>query len=268
MSSVFTLDDDPIVLVVPAGASIPPGNITEAEWLSLKNRVTVVEGYGMADLSDIDVSGISDGDVLIWDSDAQVWEPGTAQSGISRVIDWDTDIGDGPYTELQTAPPLYAVEHPGFPNRARIGVNIGTTANTVAAGNHTHRLPAYERAEFGPTGYMSGGIRQLATRSVVLASGVQYRIVARMKLQMRGADAGAAYYLMNINIDGLSRTSPGGSNGFWCVQGVPNKEEFTGSVTRTGTGSAITVTASVGYHSGAGFNVDAGELEVMAFAAR
>lgn len=267
MSSVFTLDDDPIVIVVPSSADIPPGNITEAEWLAIKDRVTVVEGYELADLGDVDLDGIADGQLLAWNASNQVFEPVAIQGGLQDAFDVDTQFV-GPFWRLQAWGAVYVVPHGTTDGMLRIGVNTGTTSGTVATGNHTHRLPAYERAEFGPSGYMSGGTRQLATQSVVLASGVQYRIVARMKPQMRGADAGAAYYRMTLNIDGLSRTSPAGADGFWCVQGVPNKEEFTASITRTGTGSAITVTASVAFHSGAGFNVDAGELEVMAFAAR
>lgn len=219
----------------------------------------------LADISDVDTAG-SEGDALIKQSDGS-FAFGTVSGAIDR-------IGNA-----GTAENSYGVSYISLRNGIEFAPSsagtvfiqpvTGTTSGTLASGPHNHRLPAYERAEFGPTGYMSGGSRQLASQSIVLDNGIQYRIVARLKVQMRGSDPGAGYYQMTVQIEGgVARTSPGGSNGFWCVQGVPNKEGWVASGVRTGTGSAIDVTATVSYHSGAGFNVDAGELEVMAFARR
>lgn len=262
MSDSFTLDDDPIVLVVPSSANIPPGNITEAEWLQIKDRVTVVEASGIADLSDVDLSGIEDGQALLWDESANAWHVGTVQSGLDSVFDWDTAVGDGPFTSLQVTRPLNAEVHPGNPQRARIGVNVGTTVSTVARGNHTHQRPAIYRPPILPGGYMSGGTRSLASQNVTLPAGKMCTVTARVDMQVRGGDPGPAYYRLSITIDGHTRTSPAGDSGFWGVQGVPSHPSFSHMRYITGAGSAINVSASIAYYDGSGFYTDRGDLDV------
>ena len=261
MSSVFTLDDDPIVIVVPSAADIPPGDITEAEWLQLKDRVTIVEANGIADLSDVDLSGIENGQVLVWDVSTETWRAGMVQSGIYRVFDWDVEL-DGPFNLIQTVRPLFAQVHPGYADRARIGINVGTAADTVAAGNHTHTQPLPTRVAAGPSGYISGGSQSLGSTTITLPSGVACIVEAEVYGQFRGADSGAAYYTISLNIAGNIYTSPGGTDGFWCVQGVPDKFYWTHERKITGDGTGIPVIANVAWHSGSGFNIDRTYLKV------
>lgn len=136
------------------------------------------------------------------------------------------------------------------------------SASTVARSDHAHTADTVTRATFGPGGYMSTGTRSLASANVTLANGIPYLVQARLNMQMRGADAGAAYYQLTVTINGVARTSTGGSNGFWAVQGVPDKTTWEFSQQITGTGAAITCSASVSYFSGAGFYTDAGELAI------
>ena len=259
MSTVFTLDDDPITFIVPSSASIPPGNITEADWLALLGRVTAVEGISLADLPDVNVPAPNDGDTLVYDAVAEEWVPQTAQTGF-RVRGSDGIAVTENASDLTFRTGLTATQDAG---RTYVEPVFGTTADTVAKGLHIHSNPIPVLQTFDATGYLSGSSRQLVSRSVMLENNVNYKVVVRFRPQMRGADAGAAYYTMSVSIGGNTRTSPGGAtSGFWCVQGVPNKEEWVHVRSIDGTGASITITSSVAYHSGSGMNVDAGEIEI------
>lgn len=48
---------------------------------------------GLDDLSDVDTSGVTDGDALIWDDGAQLWVPGSG-SGVSEITDIPTSETD------------------------------------------------------------------------------------------------------------------------------------------------------------------------------
>ena len=238
-----------------------------AEVATLQGRATALEArVDITSLGDIpDVVGTpTAGQALVYDGTDSRWEPTTvglpvAATSFGTTVEDDirfinttfglTASGDEPF--------------PGFP-RVTLEVDFAGTgsAATVARSDHNHTTASITRGEFAPTGYMSSGTRTLKTENVTLASGVAYLVKARLKPQMRGADSGAAYYTMTVTINGNARTSTGGSDGFWCVQGVPNKEEWAHHQAITGTGAAITITGAVTYHSGAGFNVDAGELEI------
>ena len=217
-------------------------NQIASDLASLLGRPVIDE---IADVPDVAISSPTQGDVLVFNSTANEWvnEPPSASLTVSDTDSVDLTL-DG--TELSAA--------------VRFGGN--GTASTASRADHWHRTDSIIRHTFGPTGYMSGGSRTLRTSSVPLVNGVQYLINTRLDVQVRGVDPGAAYYTMTISIDGLTWTSPGGSDGFWCVQGVPNKETWAYHRTINGTGASIPVMCSISYHSGAGFNVDAGVVEI------
>lgn len=264
MSSVFSLDDDPIVLVVPSSASIPPGNITAAEWLAIKDRVLVVEGRRLGDLADVDTSSVADGDAIVYDAGADAWVPGIASVPIPGRHDTNEIIGDIKEIATSTERGTTSVESEFVSGRYIVGVNFGGTGTStaVARSDHAHFQPIPERVSTVPSGYISGGSQPLGSTSITVSAGKTYAIEAELYGQFRGADSGAAYYTLSITIDGISRTSPGGTDGFWCVQGVPDKIYWEHARRLTGTGTAITVSASVAWHSGSGFNIDRTYLKV------
>lgn len=258
-------NDENIYRIITSRAPVVTGaEPAEVEWTSLVGRVESLEDAPrlLAELDDVNPAGLGDGYVLMWNAADSVWDVGLVQSGLTRVRDWDTDIGDGPYPSLQTVPPVYASQHPGDPSVFRIGVNVGTTASTVAAGNHVHPLPSRFVEPISPGGYMSGGTRSLASRNVTLPAGKSCRVEARIDMQVRGGDPGPCYYRLHLNIDGHTRASGAGENGFWGVSGVPGHPPFSHAWTITGTGSSIPVSASISYYDGGGFYTDAGELVI------
>ena len=80
-------DGDLAVLTVPAVASIPAGAITAPEWEALKGRVTAVEGLGLVDLTDVDLTGLTDGLTVVYHSASGTWKPGTLTGTIGAVRD-------------------------------------------------------------------------------------------------------------------------------------------------------------------------------------
>lgn len=218
----------------------------------------------IASLTDLqDVTGTPmEGDTIVYDAVAGEWETRTFAAtiqtfdGVGNPVNMTTRNIYAGFGMGNTVPA-------GDPFGTMISVVMGTTANTVAAGNHAHTNPLPVFEPFNATGYMSGSSRTVVSKSVTLAADITYVVIARFRPQLRGADSGAAYYTLTTTIAGNPKTSPGGAtSGFWCVQGVPNNREWVHAVEIVGTGTSITVTGSVAYYSGSGFNVDAGELEI------
>lgn len=261
----YDIDTEPIVITMPAQATAPVNDISAPEWTDLKGRVAAIEGLGLVDLRDVDASGLDDNMILAWSEDASMWVPITFTNGaIARI---EQNYGGSPGQDevsLLTFGPGLGVSSPSA-NRAHVVPIIGTTEGTLAAGPHTHTQPAPIRGTAPPTGYMGGGSRAIGSPtalSVTLANGIAYVVEAELYGQLRGADAGAAYYTVSITIGGNTFTSPGGTDGFWCVQGVPDKLYWEHSRRMTGTGASVAVSASLTWHSGAGLNVDRTYLKV------
>lgn len=262
------MTDSPIYMVLIQRPGMPGTGITELE----KNQITsdIAEALGRVNVTQLDdVPGVSvsapiDGDAVVYDAGTNTWNAGPVTgaiplvrrgSGTVEIFDVETlETGGGLLIDTDGADPAKAIISAAFG---------GTGASTgVARSDHNHLTDSLTIEPFGPTGYLSGSSRALASRNVTLQSGIEYMVKARLRVQLRGADANQAFYTMSVGLDGNTRTSTGGANGYWCVQGVPNKETWTHSRVITGTGASITVTGSVAYHSGAGFNIDAGELEI------
>lgn len=263
MSTVFNLDDDPIVIVVPSSADIPPGNITEAEWLALKDRVTVVEGYDLADLGDVDTVGEA-GTALIKQEDGS-FAFGTVSGAIDRIGNAGTEENSYGVRWISLRRGIAFAE--SSPGTVFLDVVYGGTggSNSVARSDHTHAQPLPVRVTTAPSGYISGGSQPLGSTSVTLANGIAYVVEAELYGQFRGADSGPAYYTLSITIGsgtGATYTSPGGESGFWCVQGVPDKILWQYERRLSGTGAAVPVSASVAWHSVSGFNIDRTYLKV------
>lgn len=259
MTDTYLLPEVHIVITQVPGVD---GTPSTARLTQIENDLATILGRpAIEKLTDInDVIGTPvDGDTIIWNADDSEWIPGIPITGIN-VQRSGTPIASD-VTTLNINQSMNVSDSGG--GEVSVFPVWGTAANTFAQGNHTHTNPLPVFQPFNATGYMSGGTRQVVTRSVTLEAGISYVVVARLRPQFRGADAGTGYYTMTLNIAGNTKTSAGGAtSGFWCVQGVPNKEEWVHARTIVGTGAAVTITGSVGYWGGAGFYVDAGELEI------
>src|SRR5699024_6932509 len=107
------------------------------------------------------------------------------------------------------------------------------------------------------------GTRQLATTNITLPGNTWCAVEADVDAQVRGGDPGPCYYQLQLTVNGNTRTSPGGDQGFWGVQGVPDRALWAHSGEIAGTGSAIAVTARIIWGAGGGcVYTDYGNLTV------
>lgn len=242
-----------------AGTGIEPG-----EKASIWARFEALEARAIADLAGVDMTGIVDGDALVYDEETGLLVPGTAGGTLAYVQDRGADLMED-VERINFGGGLHAVPNQSHPNTVNVASVFGTSANTVAEGDHTHVLPTTYREPIIPQDYMSSGTRPLASRAVTLPAGKSCLVEAWLApLQVRGADPGPCYYRLSLTIAGNTRQSPpAGPNGYWAVQGVPDKVTFGHERTISGTGAAITVSASIAWGgNGGGFHTDAGELVI------
>lgn len=78
---------------IPAGVpfALADSELDAQKWIA---KVTGAEAAAVSLLSDVDVTGLKNGDTLVWDSDLNLWKPGTAGSNIvfrdeSFIVDSD-----------------------------------------------------------------------------------------------------------------------------------------------------------------------------------
>lgn len=244
------------------GTVVPVGDLTPAEVQALRDDVADAMNKGLVDLSDVDTAGDT-GMVLAKQEDGTFAFENVPGSLAEVGQNWGSPVPVFfDIHSLRFRPGIYVEESSANPGLVLVGPVFGNAADTIAEGDHTHTQPMPVRVTTAPSGYMSGGSRSLGSTSVTLASGITYIVEAEVYGQFRGADPGAAYYTLSLTIDGNTFTSPGGSDGFWCVQGVPDKARWKHERQVVGTGASIPVSASVAWHSGSGFNVDRMYLDV------
>ena len=241
--------------------------ITLPEYTALRNDINDLLARPVIDeiddIPNVNAATPDDGDALLYDEASNTWIPGASGGTIATVRGDSTTINDVPEIVAWRG---IQVQTGGTPGAAYMSVVFagsgGVGTYTAAKSDHDHPLPLITREPISPGGYLSGGTRNLASTNVTLLDGYSYLIEAKVNMQVRGGDPGPCYYRFNITIDGNTRTSPAGENGFWAVQGVPDKTTYEHDRALNGDGSSIAVSASVSWHSGGGMYTDAGELVV------
>lgn len=254
------MDDVQIVEVHRRGLPGDGATIAEvASWRAERlDWLDTLNTFGLDDLADVDTAGAVDGYALIKTPGG--WAPQAITNGITVTDGTDTLTGRTTlyaWRGINVTPPS-----DGNPAVAFIDVVFSGTgvADAAARSDHWHNVADKQRAAYTGGGYLSSGSRPAGSLNVTLNAGVTYLVEAWIEGQLRGADPGAAYYTISININGNVRTSVAGKK--WVVQGVPNDPNFSHEAHITGTGTAITVSASIAYSSGAGLSVDDGDLVV------
>jgi hypothetical protein len=213
----------------------------------------------------VDTSGAVDGASLVYDSgDAtNPWKAGVPTGSIAHVLAADAPVEDN-VTFLNFGSGLL-VDNPSAGYISVYPVYSGTgSASSASRSDHTHTTPSMTVAAYTASGNLSSGSRLLVSQNVTLASGVPYLIIARLRSVQRGS-GGSSYYKLFLNINSLTTRT---SVQLQCVGGVPDPRTFEHSHTMTGTGAAITVSASIIYDSGDPVDVRAGELLIELHPAR
>lgn len=246
------MDDHDILVIEVARRGTTGGNVDTVDWTTIRADVDgLLLNPAINALTDVpDVTGTPvAGDVLVYDGTTWVTQDPAPAMTVTDTGSVDLTL-DG--SDL-SADVIYAGSG---------------SESTASRSDHTHANHAPTRETFTPGGYLSSGTRPLASTTVALTPGVSHVVKARLNMQVRGADPGACYYRLTVTINGNARQSGSATDGFWCVQGVPDKTTWEHHQTITGTGAAITVSASIAYDSGGGFYTDAGELVIERIAER
>ncbi len=254
----MTISDDPTV-IESQRRGIAGTGMTEARALQIESdHDTLLARPVITDLDavpDVILTGLAEGHVLTYNAALDVWQGSPPQGGISEVntvVDPFKLSFSNLFTVTESAAGVAAVV-----------VNLGTTATTVAAGNHVHNYTKRERVTWAPSGNLSSGVRLLGTFNLVLLAGVEYVLEAELKGRVRGA-VNSSYYTERITINGVASTS----EIMQCVGGVPADLQHEANQTLTGTGAAIAITAELIYSSGDATDVRAGKMIVRAWPRR
>lgn len=252
------IDTEPIIIKVAASVDVPPASIPAPEWNNVKSRLTEVEGLGLVDLSDVDLTSLADGLTLVWDESAQVWKPGTSGGTIARIGNAGTEDNsyDVNYISLRNGLRFVA----SAPGVVFVEAITGTTLGTLASGAHTHQIRPGDPFPFPATGSLSSGSRSLVSGTVTgLDPARTYVIWGTLKVQLRGEGTGAGYSTprITINSNAVNDVEP-----VRTVSGVPHTAfmEHEG-VTVSGV-SSVAVSATLAYSSGDPIHVGAGKLVI------
>lgn len=248
-----------IITQVPGVDGISsPARLTqiESDLALLESRPAITR------LTDIpDVAGApSDGDTILYNDATDAWEPGVVLGSIHRV----SNFGDG-------ANSSYGVNHlvlrEGLEKANSAAGEVflrpvyGTSANTVAAGNHTHSPQAPTRAIGTPSGTLSSGTRTLVSGTVTgLDSDRNYRVMAMLSCDLRGEGTGAGYTNPRIILNGVSQQRSGRVR---TVAGVDREfSMWHAGIAVTGA-TSFPYSATLSYDEGDPINVGAGELFII-----
>jgi len=259
MSTVF--DGDVLIHHVIA-PGLPGDGFTAPEAAALRADVTSLLSRPVIDkLTDIpDVVGTpSDGQVPVYSADDDEWHPGEVVGTISAVYDHTDTVVVENATSITAKGGLTARAGTG-PGAAVLEANIGTSATTVAAGNHTHSIRPKVPFRYTATGSLSGGTRTLASGNVTgLDPAKTYVISATLSGHLRGEGGGAGYTTPRITINDNTRNIYDRPRTVAGVQ-VPFHMEHPG-VTVTGV-SSVAVSAQIVYSEGDPVYVGGGEMNV------
>lgn len=253
------IDAEPIIIKVPASVDVPPASIPAAEWNNVKSRLTEVEGLGLVDLSDVDLSGLEDGLTLVYDDATNTWKPGTSggtieQIGNAGTSDMSYDVRwisvRGGLRMLESAPGVVFLE-----------AITGTTLGTLASGAHTHQIRPDTQLPFAASGSFSSGTRTLVSGTVTgLDPDRTYVIKGVLDVQLRGDGSGAGYTRPRITINGNSVDMPERPRNVAGVQPCYTMRHPGVQVTGV---SSVAVSATIAYSEGDPTWVGGGALTIQ-----
>lgn len=246
MTDSFILDDEPYALQVPVVATLPTSTITAGEWDALKGRVTVVEGLGLVDLSDVDTTGLANGLTLVYDSASGTWKPGSSGGTIATVKNNTTTVRSN-VSELRFLDGISATAVINVAGVVELNVQYGGTgsANLAARSDHTHTPATTPKFPFAASGVLSSGTRTLVNDTITgLSPGTSYTIIARLRCNHKNTiNNGTVRFSLQVGAAAADTADEPN------VGGVPAKAylEATGT---TGGVSSIGITATVQYQTG------------------
>lgn len=263
------MDDQVLTYVIPKPAAVPASTITGGDWTTLNDRMDVVEDMGLADLSDVNTTGATDGDTLMYDSAATPpWVVGS-NTGLT------VRNGDGSIvaSNVESFYFLYGVEayqHLSLPDRVVVRPTYGGTGttDTVARSDHYHSAPVGKRGVIAATGVLSSGTRDLVSTTFgPLTSGITYDVEAWFVVRARNnVNNGTFNLLCRVGADAAY---PQLSRNVQTVGGVPVDQHIdfgnsNGDMVIVGTGASIAIYFGAQFSTGDAVDLRDGFYRVIA----
>jgi hypothetical protein len=100
--------------------------------------------FGVSNLADVDLEGLTDGQVLVWDADAELWVPGTASGGGGGTVETVSGSGIVSVDDTDPANPVVSVDTSGLASSASLATEAATraAADTALATSVTNEATA------------------------------------------------------------------------------------------------------------------------------
>lgn len=257
-------DDLRVATVLRRG---PAGNgFSDAEATQMRTDMnTMLARPAITELNavpDVDTTAVFDGQALVYNGVTGKWGVAIPGGKISEILDVASNTTFPDISTLGATNGMHAAS--GGTGIAYIMPTFGGTGSLdrVARQDHTH-TPTINP---GPQTFLASGRLSSGTRTLIdynagpLANGVVYDCTARVVVHMRGDDSGAGVSDLGLKI-GAHASFPQTTTEVRTVQGVDRLAEWEFARTDavggaiTGTGSTVSVTATIAFSSGAAMNI-------------
>ena len=203
MSTIF--DNDILIHHIAApglpgdGFTAPEATVIRDDLDDLLARPVITK---LDDVPDVNASSPTNGQALAWDSASSTWKPVGVGSPVSTQSGGAGTLF-GPVSIFDFRTGLTVAQHSTYPTLAIVTPVYGTTANTIAQGNHAHVMYLDRAFPFAETGTLSGGTRTLVSDVVTgLDPAKSFVLKGRLYLHLRGDGSGASFARPRITISG------------------------------------------------------------------
>lgn len=253
--------DENIYRVVVSRAPVVTGAEPAApEWDDLQQRVGDLESdtVAVADLADVDLTGLADGDLIAYDETRGVWQRVPVVRGIDRVYDTYSqdrtailEIGLGAGLRIYSQSPAtgLVVVQPVFGSSG--------TDNVMARDDHEHPIAVPDTMTFGASGSLSSGTRTLTSGMITgLDPDIRYTVAGEVTYDIQGEGAGAGYSTTRLTIGGNGVERPQQRS----VAGVPREVSLHHPGVHVSGVSSVAVNATVQYAAGDPVYINGGRL--------
>lgn len=208
MSTIF---DNDVLIHIIAAPGLAGDGFTAPEAATLRSDIDTLLGRPIVtelnDVPDVDTTGATDGQALLYNAGTDEWKPGASGGTIRRIAEaW----GDSTMVEhVSTLRPLHGISvEAGDPGTAYLKLEFGGTGSAVSAArsDHHHNLHADQAFPFDASGTLSAGTRTLVTGNVSgLDPARTYIIKGTLYVHMRGDGTGASYTRPRATIAGNAK---------------------------------------------------------------
>ena len=211
------------------------------------------------------------GSALVYNTTTGNWEAGDVSGAISGVLDVASNTTFPDISTLGATNGMHAAS--GGTGIVYIMPTFEGTGSRdrVSRADHTHNPTINPGPQtFLASGRLTSGTRTLITYNAgPLINGITYDVTAKVVVHMRGDDSGAGVSNLGLRIGGHA-SFPTTTTEVRTVQGVDRLAEWEFARTDAnggaiaGTGSTVTITATVAFSSGAAMNIRHGYIIVDA----